>query len=424
MSQTGVSDYDFSEDDIEALVAGGQHVVGNTRFYKKLSWQETEHDYSDRLRRVSYRNHSKAVLINYDAYTISDESVMLDDTVNVEQRIRSILQFTNMHGLVWVLGLKDTIEIFKPSQYTRKGKLIILSKRNSKERYEIDSSNPNNVILSHFIEDVLAEDPQSNFDIRLLARFQFNDMGIALIADVAPQSVAINTLRSVTDEQAFKTLKDWRYGPAPEEGDEKIETRKSAYIAVTEGDKGIPGIIQYDPQNMTSVNDLVQFRTLELATEVNLVEEFSTELKNVAESSVAKQVRRAALTALVKLMAKILQKGFNIIQQARFDAYGVGIVAPRTESDDSIQLAENEPNLVTIKARVFNDEADTKVIDFFDAVLRLVATEKAAKVIKKLAAGLLPLSEEDLRILLDDIEKNSKLADNLLNMGLEPNPVA
>ena len=122
-SAAGVSltNFNYTEQDYINLVQGGSSILGNSRYFFKLDWKEDNQSYKNRLASVTYRNHSKQVLRNYEAYIISIESVMIDeDTLDTEQRIRTILELTNKLGACYALGLKDSIEVFKPSQYESK----------------------------------------------------------------------------------------------------------------------------------------------------------------------------------------------------------------------------------------------------------------------------------------------------------------
>jgi len=421
---TNFSQFNFGEEDYENLVRGGNNVLGNSRYFFQLSWKETQEDFKDRLKSVTYRNHSKQVLTNYEAYIISEESIMLDDVIDIEQRVRSILDLTNMLGSSWVLGLENSIEIFKPSQYKVQDGLIVLSKPSESVRYEI---NLQDKTLVKFVKDV-ERARETNFNPEQLQLMTFSDGRISLIADVAPQSVEINNLRSVVTTQAYKTLKDWRFGPAPSEDDDNVtdeSIKTTSYMRMLEGDAVTPGILQYNPQNMKAVADLVSERTLELATEVNLVEEFSTELKNVAESAVAKQIRRAALTATVNLMAKILEKTFNRIQTARFEVYDVGILEDRgsAKAPDGSQgttQAKLRPNLVIITARVFQEQSNLVRVEEYDEIRRIVKTEGTNKTVKKLLIDLLPVPDEkkeELTAEVDEATQPDPDTDNLVDLN-------
>lgn len=420
------SNYHFTDEDYDNLVKGGNHVLGNPRYYPKLGFNEDLEGYQDRLAKVTYRNHSKTVLSNYEAYTISDDSVMRDDfegQFSIEAKVRQIFQDTNKFGRLYGLGLQNIIILIRERQVDfKEGDIVIKSGRWT--YIILNADNPDTIELQVFLgKDLVATD--IGFDIKQFQEFFFNEDRTSLLADVAPQSVEINNLRSISVTQAFKTVKDYLYGPAAtnNEGivDDPDSIRKSKFLNTADGGT-TPGILQYSPIPMQAVEKLILDRTLQLATEVNLREEFATDLTGAdAQSGIAKQISRASLTAAVNLMASILEKTFNKIQLIRFERFGVGFkTEEQTVMKDDIESVIPSTiiaNLVSIEAKVFQDQINIKTIETYKLMLNLLPLDQASKAIQSLVVLQMPIPEERQQELIDEINesggplRNSSLID-------------
>ena len=409
------SNYHFTDEDYDNLVKGGNNVLGNPRYYPVLDYREDEKGYQDRLAKVTYRNHSKTVLSNYEAYTISDDSVMRDDfegQFSIEAKVRQIFQDTNKFGRLYALGLQNIIILIREKQVEFKEGHIII--KIGRWTYDIlNADDPNTIELQVFTGKTLVA-TDTGFDIKQFQEFFFNEDRTSLLADVAPQSVEINNLRSISVTQAYKTVKDYLYGPAETNNDGEIDNpdaiHKSNFLNTADGGQ-TPGILQYSPIPMQAVEKLVLDRTLQLATEVNLREEFATDLTGAdAQSGIAKQISRASLTATVNLMASILEKTFNKIQIIRFERFGVGFkTEEQTIMKDDIESVIPStiiPNLVSIEAKVFQDQINIQTIEVYAKMLNLLPLDLASKAIQGLVVLQMPIPEEKQEELIEEINKS------------------
>jgi len=391
----------LSEEDYVALTKGGNHVLNVQKYWNKIHHTEDQEQYISRMKQATYKNHCKKIINSLVAYTLGSSSEIRDEEMADRRRVQTlvyivkILRQTLIRGAVWVLGLEAGYIIFPRSNVEFNKETKTFKMRVSDTAF----------YLYNIAEETLTrkaqgqpDEVETGFNSDLFCLFTVNEGGESVLVDAAQQSIGINSLRSVVDVQAYRTLKYILYGPSGANPDQN-KGQLSAYVNNDQPGGGNVGVIQLNPEPISRISELIQERTLELATDTGMVEEFSTELKAAAESGHAITLRKAELTALVNMFAAALEDKFNVMQKARFDSYGAGIIV---EDGDINGL---EPNFIRIKAKVMKAETHGAEIAELESIARTARTDEVVKEVQKLVVGFLPLDEDRIKDLRLDIDE-------------------